>query len=303
MADARNDRRSEERKRAEQIYLDSNGKKLLKDIASECSVPDSRIRKWKSLDKWDEQLKARKHPRMIALDAIRDMEQRTTSAKRKKVERSTSKKGTKADQKPKPKASQPGSKKKKQGGQKGNRNAEKEGIYNTVYYSMLSPEEKELLCGFDPDPVDILKKQIDYYTIREYRIMKRLTKLYADREDKRTRMVAVQTTIQEQRRVFDGSPEEKEAQKALYDQMIQDKIDDGKRMPGREVETVTMTVDIDRKIDRAEQELSTVQRAKTAALKTLADIQAQRTEEAAEADDMVGDFLTAFEEGDDDGDE
>lgn len=300
MADARVDRRSEERKRAEQIYLESKGKKRLTEIASECNLPDSRIRKWKSLDKWDDKLKASRKPRMIALDAIREMEQRTTSKTEKKVVRSTSKSSSKKASKAKPKAS---AGQRSRGGQKGNKNAQTDGIYNTVYYSMLSPEEKQLLGENDPDPVSILMKQIDYYTIREYRIMKRITKLYAEREDKRTRMQAVQTTITEQRRVFDGTPEEKEEQKALYDQMIQDKIDEGKRMPGREMQTITMTVDIDRKIDRAEQELSTVQRAKTQAIKTLADIQAQRSEMAAEADDMVGDFLTAFEDGDGDDDE
>lgn len=295
MADAKADRRSADRKKAEQIYLQSDGKKLLKEIASECNLPDSRIRKWKSLDKWDEKLKQKKAPHEIAMK----MERCTTSKVTKKVERSTSK----APPAKRSKGGQKGNKNaagNKGGAPKGSKNAQKEGIFDSIYFSMLSPEEKQMLGDHKPDPVDVLQKQIDYYTIREYRIMTRLTKMYEEREDRRKRMVAVQTTITEQRRVFDGTPEEKEEQKALYDQMIQDKIDEGKRMPGREVQTITMTVDIDRKIDRAEQELSTVQRAKTQALKTLADIQAQRSEMAAEADDMVGDFLTAFEDGDDD---
>jgi phage terminase small subunit len=39
------------------MYLDSKGKMLLKDIAKAVSKRDSDIRKWKSLDKWDEELK------------------------------------------------------------------------------------------------------------------------------------------------------------------------------------------------------------------------------------------------------
>lgn len=49
--------RSPNRDKAKQIYLDSSGKKLLKDIATELSVNDTQVRKWKSQDKWDEELK------------------------------------------------------------------------------------------------------------------------------------------------------------------------------------------------------------------------------------------------------
>ena len=34
------------------IWLDSGGKKVLKELASELNVSDSQIRKWKSVDKW-----------------------------------------------------------------------------------------------------------------------------------------------------------------------------------------------------------------------------------------------------------
>lgn len=49
--------RSPSRDEAKRMYLDSKGKMLLKDIAIAVSKRDSDIRKWKSLDKWDEELK------------------------------------------------------------------------------------------------------------------------------------------------------------------------------------------------------------------------------------------------------
>ena len=49
--------RSPSRDEAKRMYLDSKGKILLKDIAKAVGKRDSDIRKWKSLDKWDEELK------------------------------------------------------------------------------------------------------------------------------------------------------------------------------------------------------------------------------------------------------
>ena len=44
--------RSPKRDEAYKIWLDSGGKKKLKDIASDLGVSETQIRKWKNLDKW-----------------------------------------------------------------------------------------------------------------------------------------------------------------------------------------------------------------------------------------------------------
>ena len=49
--------RSPARDKAKEMYLKVKGKIVLKDIASELGVLDTQIRKWKSTDKWDEELK------------------------------------------------------------------------------------------------------------------------------------------------------------------------------------------------------------------------------------------------------
>ena len=49
--------RNPHREKAKVIYLNSKGKIKLKDIAVELGVLDTQIRKWKSTDKWDDELK------------------------------------------------------------------------------------------------------------------------------------------------------------------------------------------------------------------------------------------------------
>lgn len=49
--------RSDKREKAFQIWQDSNGKTLLKDIAAELGVTDTLVRKWKNQDKWDDKSK------------------------------------------------------------------------------------------------------------------------------------------------------------------------------------------------------------------------------------------------------
>lgn len=49
--------RDPNRNKAFELYKESNGKMLLKDIAEQLGKSDSQIRKWKNQDKWDEVLK------------------------------------------------------------------------------------------------------------------------------------------------------------------------------------------------------------------------------------------------------
>jgi len=53
--------KSECRKRAFEIWRDSGGKIKLKDLADQLGIPDSRIRKWKTIDKWEDKLKGALH--------------------------------------------------------------------------------------------------------------------------------------------------------------------------------------------------------------------------------------------------
>lgn len=142
MARKRDPRRDE----AKKLWLDSGGKKVLKELASELNVSDSQIRKWKSVDKWAEELKGN-------------------------VTKSNSNVTNKG-------GAPPGNKNAKgnKGGSppKGNKNAIKTGEYETIFADMLSDEEKNIYSNMNDDPFFILDEEIRILKIRQYRMLKRI---------------------------------------------------------------------------------------------------------------------------------
>ncbi|EGO2678950.1 small subunit of terminase [Enterococcus faecalis] len=151
MARKRDPRRDE----AKKIWLDSGGKKVLKELASELNVSDSQIRKWKSVDKWAEELKGN-------------------------VTKSNSNVTNKS-------GAPPGNKNAKgnKGGSppKGNKNAIKTGEYETIFADMLSDEEKNIYSNMNDDPFFILDEEIRILKIRQYRMLKRIKNAEAGLND------------------------------------------------------------------------------------------------------------------------
>lgn len=144
------DRRSDERKQAESIFLESGGDVKLVDIAEKLDLPASKIRKWKSLDKWDEKL--------------------CLSVKKKRVERSTKKKWSVPSKRGAPKGNKNAAKN-NGGAPKGNKNAEKHG-----FFSKYLPDDSLSIISEieDKDYLDILWEniQISYAAIlRAQKIM------------------------------------------------------------------------------------------------------------------------------------
>lgn len=80
--------KSPERIKAKEMYLNAKGNIVLKDIAEELKVTDVKIRKWKNLDKWDEELKGN-----VPLKENKKKVERT-------IKKSTSKKNKKNDKEP-----------------------------------------------------------------------------------------------------------------------------------------------------------------------------------------------------------
>lgn len=159
------DRRSAERKEAERLYLESKGNMKLVEIAEKMKLPDSKIRKWKSLDRWEAKL----HP---------DTKKKS---KKKPVERSTSEKGSVP-----PKRGAPRENKNAVGHvsstPKRNKNAEKHGAYSKVYWDALDDEELDLIDGMDDAEEQQLIMQLQMFSVRERRLMKAI-KRYHEIED------------------------------------------------------------------------------------------------------------------------
>lgn len=145
MARKRDPRRDE----AKKIWLDSNGKKVLKDLAKELNVSDSQIRKWKSIDKWSAELKGN-----------------VTNAKGNVTNRGGAPFGNQnaVGNKGNSRASPP----------LGNKNAIKTGEYETIFADMLSDEEKDIYSKLNDDPFFILNDEIRLLKVRQFRMMKRI---------------------------------------------------------------------------------------------------------------------------------
>lgn len=154
MARKRDPRRDE----AKKIWLESNGEKQLKEIASELNVSDSQIRKWKSIDKWSAELKGN-----------------VTNAKGNVTNQggapfgNQNAKGNKGNSRASPPV--------------GNKNALKTGEYEIIFFDTLSDEEKDIYSNLNNDPSFVLSEEIRLLKIRQLRMMKRIQQAEAGLND------------------------------------------------------------------------------------------------------------------------
>jgi len=262
------DKRSEERKQAERLYLESKGNIKLVEIAEKLGLPDNKVRKWKSLDNWEGKLNPAK----------------AEKSKKKPVERSTKEKGSVPP-------------KKKVGAPKGNTNAKghknpvpppdttKHGGYSAVYWDTLDEDELELIEEVPKSEEDLLIEQIQLFSVRERRIMKAINKYRAMDGP----VAIVNTFRSERKRSFDSTEDEEE-----YNRLIREKIDKGERMPGREYTTQTSTDNKDNIIARLESELSNVQAKKTRAIEALSRIHLEKAK--LEGDNKGNDVVKTWAE-------
>lgn len=263
------DRRSEERKQAEQMYLESEGNIKLVEIAEKLGLPDNKVRKWKSLDGWEGKL-------------------HTASAeksKKKPVERSTKEKGSV----PPRKRGAPKGNQNAKGG-RGNSNAKppdvtKHGGYSAVYWDVLDEDELELVDEVPKDEEELLIEQIQLFAVRERRIMKAINKYRASEGP-----VAVSMTSRtEGKRTFKTKEDEEE-----YYRRVEEKVAKGDRLPGQEYQSYTQTENKDNIIARLEAELSNVQAKKTRAIEALSRIHLEKAK--LEGDSKGNDIVKSWAE-------
>lgn len=145
MARQRDPRRDE----AKRIWLESNGEKQLKEIASELNVSDSQVRKWKSQDKWSAELKSN----------VTNGKSNVTNKGGAPLGNQNAK-GNKGNSRASPPV--------------GNKNALKTGEYETIFFETLSEEEKDIYSSLNDDPSFVLSEEIRLLKIRQLRMMKRI---------------------------------------------------------------------------------------------------------------------------------
>lgn len=154
MARKRDPRRDE----AKRIWLESNGEKQLKEIASELNISDSQVRKWKSLDKWNAELKGN----------VTNPKGNVTFQGGAPFGNQNAK-GNKGNSRASPPV--------------GNKNALKTGEYETIFYETLSDEEKDIYSNLNNDPSFVLSEEIRLLKIRQLRMMKRIQQAEAGLND------------------------------------------------------------------------------------------------------------------------
>ncbi|MGV1161377.1 phage terminase small subunit [Enterococcus faecium] len=142
-------KRDPRRDKAKRIWLESNGEKQLKEIASELNVSDSQVRKWKSQDKWSAELKSN----------VTNGKSNVTNQGGAPIGNQNAK-GNKGNSR----ASPP----------KRNKNALKTGEYETIFFDTLSDDEKDIYSSLDDDPSFVLSEEIRLLKIRQLRMMKRI---------------------------------------------------------------------------------------------------------------------------------
>lgn len=228
--------RSPERDKAFKLYVKSGKKMKNSEIASKLGVSASLVAKWKSQDKWD------------------------------------------SDELPNEKVKSKSNGKKK-GGQKGNKNAVgngapldnqnavKHGGYSQIYWDTLDDDEKALIEDMPKTEEELLADQIKLYSVRERRLMLAIQKVRNQSGDQILDSVSSQET---KRRFRD------DLQKEQYNQIIEDKVASGERLPGESYTIYTNTDNKQNVISRLEAELTKVQRAKNQAIDSLVKLNLER---------------------------
>lgn len=150
--------RNPAREKAREMWLSSGKTAKLKDIAAELQLPENRIRKWKSEDKWESE--------------------RSASTAPKKSEEKKERKGTPSASPPaKKRGGQPNNKNAK-GGPPGNKKAVTTGAFETLFFDSFDDEEKELAAlAANNEKKTLLQHQITTLLVRERRMLKRISDL------------------------------------------------------------------------------------------------------------------------------
>lgn len=128
----------ENRVKAKQLFINSNGLATNTEIAEALGVDNAKVRKWKCIDKWNDVLK--------------------NAPKKKGGQRGNSNaKGHGAPQR--------------------NKNAETHGAYSSVYFDELTDEEKELIESITLDTTTNMLRELQTLVAKENDLKKRIAAL------------------------------------------------------------------------------------------------------------------------------
>jgi len=152
------------------MWLESGGTMKLKDIAVALSIPESRVRKWKAVDRWQDELNgsAEAYSKGSAPNGAKGSVPKSRGAPRGNTNAVGNRGGAPpGNQNAKGNRGGPG-------GPYRNKKALKHGMYETIFLDTLEDEEMELLELIDTTPLVQLEEQLRMLTLQERRHMKRV---------------------------------------------------------------------------------------------------------------------------------
>lgn len=148
----------------------------LKDIAAALSIPDNKVRKWKTLDNWDAELKG-----------SAPLEGKGSAPRRGAPKGNKNAVGNRG-------GAPPGNQNARgnrggPGGPPGNKKAVTTGEHETIWFDSLEEDEQELLEQVDTDPVQQANEAILLLSIRERRMLQRIRRLMEGLTEKQRRVL------------------------------------------------------------------------------------------------------------------
>jgi Uncharacterized conserved protein len=183
--------RSPNRDIAKQMWLDSDGKMLLKDIAAALGLGETQIRKWKSQDKWAADLKGN-----VTNEIKGNVTDRKGAGKGNKKAAGSKGGAPRGNQNAKGNRGGPG-------GPIGNKKAVTTGEHESIWFDTLDENEQELLAGIDTDPIVQADEAILLLSIRERRMLNRIKDMTAGLTETQRRELQQLRTVKEAFPVYD----------------------------------------------------------------------------------------------------
>jgi uncharacterized protein YjcR len=164
--------RSPERDKAKQMWLESSGTMMLKDIAAALFVGENKVRKWKSVDRWEDALKGNVPPETNGNVPIEMKGSVPLCGAPKGNKNAVGNRGGAPPGNQNAKGNSGGA-----GGPVGNKKAVTTGEHETIWFDTLTETEQQLIDQVDTDPIIQANESLYLLTIRERRMMQRIKAL------------------------------------------------------------------------------------------------------------------------------
>ncbi|MBU8608033.1 phage terminase small subunit [Bacillus pumilus] len=200
--------RNPKRDQAFQLWKESNGTRLLKDIAEELECSQSLIRKWKNQDSWDEKLNGN----------VTKPKEKTNGNVTKRPGAPKGSKNAKGNKGGKAPPGNQNAKGNTGGAPKGNRNSVRTGEYESIMFDYMDDTEKELFEQIETDPLYQIELTIRELSIRERRMMHRIMKYENGLTDNQRRV------LQQLRKTKDVAPSTNENGVVKYVPIINERL-------------------------------------------------------------------------------